>query len=653
MIVTNETAFEALRQIRDAECLGVDTETTGLRPYINANLFSIIISTENENFYWNFQNYPDEGIEALDAKWFPKIAEALEDNLKSYFLQNAKFDMAFLHKHKIYITGPIYDLKFLDRVHNNQHKSYSLDEISKRWGSEKLDIVKKYVEEHKLKEVVKYPELNKEEELHHYELVPFKIMAPYGEQDGGATLEIGQKILIDLIKEDDLCKDSRPRQMQVVKNESRLVHTLFDMERIGIKMDRDYCWTAVKKFQGLINEAEVKFKAQTGLDFVKGTTVFEEVFASERDKWILTEKKNWKWDKKVLSTFTNPAAQFAAEYAEAKKQLEYFQNFLWFADEHDIIHPGFDQAGTVTGRLSAHSPNMQNMTNPDKYEEESESSDFPVRAALVPRDGFFFAMLDYKQIEYRVFLDIARASSLIDLVLSGLDVHEATTRIAPVTRKQAKTVNFLTLYGGGAAKLAGMLFPTTCTPQQLQSLYMAKVLNWRVTPEHLKDCAEMTEEKQNENIAFIRQAMAIQKSIFDAAPEIKNTTKAIQKSAESRGYIFNWLGRRYQFSDKTTCYRAPNHLIQGNCADILKVAMNQVHDYLLGKQSRMILTIHDELVIEVKFGEEFVIDEIKKIMESVYPYKRLPLAVDVEYSLKNLADKQEWTGTHLTDVQEA
>ena len=643
MIVTNETLNKALSEINAARCVGVDTETTGLRPYINANLFSIIVSTAEENFYFNFQDYPNENINALPLSVMKDLSEYLGDEKKTLFLQNAKFDMAFLAKHDIHIAGTIYDLKFLDRIHNNQHLKYSLDEISKRWGSEKLDIVKNYVEEHKLKEVIEYPELNKTEELHHYELVPFHIMAPYAEQDGGATLEVGQKIIGELAKEDELCKDNRPRQMQVVVNESKLVNTLFEMEKTGIKMDREYCESAMSFFKGVCAGAEHKFKEITGLDFVKGTLVFEEVFLSERDKWVQTEKKNWKWDKRVLSTFTNPAATAAASYSEAKKQLEYFQNFLWFADKDDIIHPGFDQAGTVTGRLSAHSPNMQNMTNPDKYDEESDSSDFPVRAALIPRDGFFFAMLDYKQIEYRVFLDIAKADSLIDLVLSGLDVHEATTRIAPVTRKQAKTVNFLTLYGGGAAKLAGMLFEITCTQDELQAIYMIG-LDWKVTEEHRRIYALIPVEKREYNKKLLDEAIKIQKAIFNAAPEIKSTTKAIQKSAEARGYIFNWMGRRYQFTNKAFCYRAPNHLIQGNCADILKVAMNRVHEYLSDKESRMILTIHDELVVEVKFGEEFVIDAIKIIMENVYPYRRLPLAVDVEYSLRNLADKQDWTG---------
>jgi DNA polymerase-1 len=479
-------------------------------------------------------------------------------------------------------------------------------------------------------------------------------MSEYGAQDARATFDVSEMVLDQIKKEDSNIIDPNiPKQIQVVENESRLVHTLFNMEYLGVKVDREYCEAASRVFKIAIEKAEINFKKHTGLDFVKGTIVFEEVFESERDMWVMTDKKNWQWNKKVLSKFKNPAAVFAAEYSEAKKQLEYFQNFLWFADTNDRIHPTFDQAGTVTGRLSSRDPNFQNLTNPDKYEENSESSDFPVRRALVTTDGYFLAMLDWKQIEYRVFLDKASAHGLIDLILTGLDVHEATTKVAPVNRKEAKTVNFLTLYGGGAAKLAGMLFEPTVSADKLQAIYMMHVLNWNVTDEHRKLCADISAHDLQTDKELIEKAVGIQKAIFKASPQIKKTTKAIQTTAETRGYIFNWLGRRYQFKNKAFCYKAPNHYVQGSCADILKVAMNRTDEYLKDKQSRMVLNIHDELVLEVKFGEEFVIEEIKKIMETVYPFKRLPLEVDVEFSFDNLADKQSYTVENFTREQTA
>ena len=157
--------------------------------------------------------------------------------------------------------------------------------------------------------------------------------------------------------------------------------------------------------------------------------------------------------------------------------------------------------------------------------------------------------------------------------------------------------NFLSLYGGGIKKLA--------------------------------DDLGCTEDK----------ARSIQQSIFKAALEIKDFIRNVTRTAEARGYVFNLNGRRYHFSDVRTAYRAPNHLIQGTCSEILKEAMINCEKVLRGLGSRLVLSIHDELVFEILKGEEDVIPKLKATMEKAYTYRRLPMAVDVEVGL-NLADKR-------------
>lgn len=219
------------------------------------------------------------------------------------------------------------------------------------------------------------------------------------------------------------------------------------------QLDIPYCQAALKHYFDILKDVELKFKNETGLDFVKGTSVFEEVFVSEKDKWEKTEKGNWRWDASLLETFENPVASLAIQWSEAKKQSEYFANFLYYCDRNGVLHPDFQQSGTVTGRLSCRDPNLQNLTNPDKYDEETEASLYPVRRAFIPRDGFFFAMPDYSQVEFRILLDIAMANSMINEVLKGHDVHTATAIVSGTTRKEAKTTNFLTAYGGGAEEI--------------------------------------------------------------------------------------------------------------------------------------------------------------------------------------------------------
>jgi DNA polymerase I-like protein with 3'-5' exonuclease and polymerase domains len=947
MLVTENNISEVLKALASETEISLDYETTGLRPYHTSHIFSMVLGTAKQTFYINFQDYPDEGIIGLPLDFIQHFRPILEDASKVFYLVNAKFDMAFLSKFNMSIRGKIYDLKFLERIHYNQHMKYSLEEISKRWGSYKEDIAKKYVEENKLAETIKYPELNKEETLLHYELVPFDIMSKYAIQDGRATLDVGKKILDAIIKEDSLVDNAIPKQTFIVENEARLVHTLFRMQDRGIKVDLDYCYEARSVYKKTCEATSAQFKDLTGIDFVKGTTVFEEVFASEKEKWRKTDKGNWQWNKKVLSKFENKAAQIAGEYAEAKKNLEYFENLIWFADKNGVVHTTLDQAGTKTGRFSCiakgqkistlrgdvpiedvkvddyvycysdggvltlskvlnnfkqgpkeciklkfqssgdgriidlictpdhkikskkrgwvradelrryekvfhvrretlsngrvrvygsnkvmeleeqivkreifkspasfhihhidenksnnsphnlavctqighnymhdliennvigshkktrkaitkfwiyrqlsksrgkpsvvdmdfvtfkkhcrvhgvniqevkkryslkgvflnktnvqksllnrhfndaakelgvghyklkklcvkygitynhmlrsfkkdgihetydlevegnhnfiageicvhncYDPNFQNLSSPDKYDDESESFDFPVRKALIPRAGYFFVMIDYAQSEFRLFLEYAKADKLIEEVLNGKDLHQANADIAKVTRKQAKTIGFGLLYGQGIGTLTQALYDTMGDKAQVGSIYK-KMINFGITEDDRKAYATCTPEMIAHDTELINKAIEIKNAVLNATPEFKTAMARIKKTAEQRGYLRNFYGRRLQFSDKRFSYQAINHLIQSSCADMLKFAMNKIDDYLLDKESKMLLQLHDELVIEVREGEEYILPEIKRMMEEAYKHKHLPQVAEVSWSKESMAQKLKW-----------
>jgi DNA polymerase-1 len=211
-------------------------------------------------------------------------------------------------------------------------------------------------------------------------------------------------------------------------------------------------------------------------------------------------------------------------------------------------------------------------------------------------------MFDYDQVEYRMLLDYAKATKLINLVLGGLDVHSATAELCGITRSQAKAVNFGNVYGQGDRSLA-------------ESLKMS-----------------------------ISDAREIKRQILAEAPEVDDFLRRVKDRARTKRLIYNWLGRPYRFPYKEMSYKAPNTLIQGGAADIIRVAMNVCRDYLLSSKAktRMVMSIHDELVFEVPEGEEHEVEKIKGLMENVFPYKYLPLTCGVEYSEKSLADKESW-----------
>ena len=233
-----------------------------------------------------------------------------------------------------------------------------------------------------------------------------------------------------------------------------------------------------------------------------------------------------------------------------------------------------------------------------------DKSRYPVRKAFIPREGFMFVMIDWDQMEYRLLLDIAGEDETIDKILGGLDVHTATAEMMAVEREPAKTLNFMLLYGGGAAKLAAALGVLVSRAKELKAKY------------------------------------------FRTLRKVQNLVKSIQATSKLRGYIVNWLGRRI-LNTPGSEYKMPNHYIQGGCGDVAKVAMNEIEDYLqdIPTATNMLLTVHDECIFEVPIDEnhtDVMLDEIKNIMEEAYPHKRLPLTAGIDYSLSNWHYKKPW-----------
>lgn len=593
MVVTEKNIDEVLLDLLKEPILSFDTETTGLRPYHDDYAFCATIASEKKEYFFSLSS--EYTADALD----PIVLKPLVENASiRWVLCSAKFDMAMLARFGLFFAGQVCELQAAYRLLNNEAASVSLSEIAKYCGYTKSDAVENYIKEHALFDKVDLPHVKRKRTDLHFDKVPASVLMPYALNDARITFDCFKHIMSKLSLVVESTPESLPNAHVAFYQELDVTKVLFHMERRGVLVDRQFCVESAKYYEDKIKRIEGEFLELTGKEFAKAPTLFREIFAGEEFEY--TDKGNEKFDKKAIAKFKHPAAKLVVEHSAAKKQIEYFYGFLFHIDQNDVLHTRFNQAGTVTGRLSSSEMNLQNLTRPDKYEKEGLGDEPQVREAIVARPGCFFAMLDYEQIEYRVMLDMAKADGLIAQVKSGLDVHEATAKNAGVTRSQAKTVNFLTLYGGGIAKLAEGL-----------------------------NCTEA-------------KAKSIQDAIFRSAPEIKNFIRAVIRTAEARGYVFNHKGRRYHFADRSTAYRAPNHLIQGTCSEILKEAMIRCAESLVGTRSRLLLSIHDELVFEIPFGEEHLVQKLKAIMEMSYRHKQLPMAVDVEVGL-NLADKRPFS----------
>jgi DNA polymerase-1 len=245
--------------------------------------------------------------------------------------------------------------------------------------------------------------------------------------------------------------------------------------------------------------------------------------------------------------------------------------------------------------------------------EALDNKEFTVRRAIIPAPFNFFGMIDYDQVEYRLLINYANPRALIRKIKGGLDVHAAMADMSGLHRDQAKNANFANLYGSGIDNLANMM-----------------------------DCT-------------VKEAGKIVSSIEDVAPEIPAWAKRVKRTVRDRGHIYTWAGRRIDFpvmydqerkQNTRYEYRAVNALIQGGCADLLKMAMVKIDEYITDSQcaTQMKLTIHDELVFEGPRGEEWVLEKFREIMENVYPAKFLGLTAGIDISYTSLADKEPYDG---------
>lgn len=199
-------------------------------------------------------------------------------------------------------------------------------------------------------------------------------------------------------------------------------------------------------------------------------------------------------------------------------------------------------------------------------------------------------------------LDYAGEMEVIRQVISGVDLHQACANMMGVDRRSAKTINFALLYGAGIEKLAAQLGVSSERAQELKFLY------------------------------------------FRTLPEVRNLVRAIIDKAKYKGQVVNWLGRRYHFPNRDFAYKAPNYLIQGGSADIMRIGMLNVANLFEGTRSKIIAVIHDELVALVHKSELHLVEGIREGMIKAYKPRYLPMDANLYYSTKSLYDLEKWNG---------
>ena len=292
----------------------------------------------------------------------------------------------------------------------------------------------------------------------------------------------------------------------------------------------------------------------------------------------------------------HPVIPLVLEYRELRKLLSTYINPIpKMLDQNNRLHARFIQTGTTTGRMSSENPNLQNIPI-------GSDRGRLIRKAFISPTNKKLVALDYSQIELRIASFLSKDKKLVDIFKNGKDVHTAVasevfkvseSQVTKEMRRQAKVINFGILYGMGVSALQVNLGTDRKTAQEFLNSY------------------------------------------FDNFKELADYLENVKKEASESGYTKTFFGRRRYFDGikskipfiKAGAERmAINAPIQGTSADIIKIAMANIDDYLKremkANSSNLIMQIHDELIYEV--DESFVSDfskNVKKIMENVIDKK--------------------------------
>ena len=385
--------------------------------------------------------------------------------------------------------------------------------------------------------------------------------------------------------------------------EMPLVFVLYDMEREGICMDAAALQEYGSKLEGSIIELEKKIHEAAGENF--------NINSPKQLGVILFEKlglPNGKKTKTGYSTSADVLEKLAGEYPIVSDIMEYRQlsklkstyadGLQNFVEADGKIHTSFNQTITATGRLSSTEPNLQNI--PIRIELGRL-----IRKVFHPMPGNVFVDSDYSQIELRILAHMSGDEKLIEAYNSGQDIHSTTAsqvfhvpyeEVTPLLRRNAKAVNFGIVYGISAFGLS----------QDLD-----------ISRKEAQDYIDRYFETYPKIKAFIDNTVA------DAKESGKTTTiygriRPIPELTSS-----NFMQR--QFGERV----AMNAPIQGTAADIIKIAMIRVHDRLIkeGYQSRLILQVHDELLIETKEAEKDAV--IALLEEEMHQVAQLSVPLEV------------------------
>ena len=587
IVLTEAHLEDWIEKIKAAELTAVDTETTSL-DYMIADLVGISVAVEpGEAAYIPFgHDYLGVPEQLSRELVLAAVKPLLEDPGIKKVGQNLKYDMSIFAQHGIALQGIEFDTML---------ESYVLDSVATRHDMDSL--ADKYLGE----QTIKFADVaGKGAGQLTFNQIALEIAGPYAAEDADITLRLHQVLWPQVSAHTSLGKVFTDIELPLVPVLSRI-------ERTGALVDDTLLFQQSQELALRLAELEREAWDLAGQEFnLASPKQLGDILFTKLEIPILK-----KTAKGAPSTKEEVLQELALDYPLPKVLIEHrglAKLKSTYTDKLPVminrttkrIHTSYNQSGTATGRLSSSDPNLQNI--PVRNAEGRR-----VRQAFIPAEGSKMVAADYSQIELRIMAHLSEDPSLLAAFAAGQDIHRATaaevfsTHPEQVTidqRRSAKAINFGLIYGMSAFGLAKQL-----------------------------------------NIGR-KQAAEYIDTYFDRYPGVLNYMNSVRSSAAEAGYVETYFGRRLYLPEinsrngmrrqaaERTAINAP---MQGTAADIIKLAMISVDDWLQNSDLRsvMIMQVHDELVLEVPEDELQVVSEgLMQRMESAATLK-VPLLVDV------------------------
>lgn len=582
-ITDTKNCEKLVKKLNKVKRFAFDTETTGIRPFQDELLGLSISWNAGESYYIHAEAITDSLKEVFANASIEKIAH------------QAKFDVEFLQEAGFTIESLVFDTKIAAYLLNPGSNTIGLKDMAFEEFGFTMTKLKDLLGTGKKALTMRELAEQKPQEL-----------ADYAAADADYTMQL-YSVLDKRLKDEEL-EDIYKRF------ELPLIDVLIEIERNGVLLDakmlQDLSVSLEKRIEKMKKEifklgkgefninspkqlAEVLFtRLELPTDFIKKTKTGYSTAASELEK---------------LAPYS-PIIELISSYRELAKLKSTYVDTLpdLVNPKTGRVHGMFNQTVAATGRLSSSDPNLQNI--PIRTEEGKK-----IREAFIAPKGYKILACDYSQIELRIVASLAKDKNMIKAFKEGEDIHKRTAAniheipLEDVTKEEryaAKAINFGIIYGQGPWGLS----------------QTAKI--------PLEDAKEFIER------------------YFKKHKPIKIYLDSMIKQAQKHGYVETLFGRkRYipEINSSVSVVRsqaeriAINMPIQGTAADVLKIAMIDLHKELMENYSReevkMILTVHDELVFEVRDDKlEEVAKLVRDSMENPKGFKLdVPIKVDVEY----------------------